>query len=224
MDRHRLIHLRRADRAAAKRIALVLTSLLALGAGAGQAAARPTAALGVGDTLVSRTFEVRVDTTAGVFTNAGAVSRPFEARIDTTGGVFTYRSATSRPFEVRNADAYAPFAYHQANSRALHPFVEWTAAAPAVVEEPLAFAFHPPMPNPARGGALLRFDLPVARKVTVDVLDVQGRRVRVLADRVAYAPGRYSLRLEKGRLPAGLYFVRVNAGEFAQTRRLVVLD
>ena len=61
-------------------------------------------------------------------------------------------------------------------------------------------------------------------QVTVDVLDVQGRRVRVLADRVAYAPGRYSLRLEKGRLPAGLYFVRVNAGEFAQTRRLVGLD
>jgi hypothetical protein len=105
----------------------------------------------------------------------------------------------------------------------LHSYSNWTAAAPAV-EAPLVFAFHPPMPNPARGGALLRFDLPVARKVTVDVLDVMGRRVRVLADRAAYAPGRYSLRFEKGRLPSGLYFVRLNAGEFGQTRRLVELE
>jgi hypothetical protein len=48
--------------------------------------------------------------------------------------------------------------------------------------------------------------------------------VRVLADRAPYAPGRYLLRLEKGRLPSGLYFVRLNAGEFGATRRLVIID
>lgn len=204
------------------------------------------ASLAVGDTTVSRVFEVRVDTTIGVpftyteahsrllearvdtlsgvaFAYHEAHSRPFEARVDTLAGVaFAYKEANSRLFELRHADAYAPFAYHEAYTRAFHAFGQLLPAA--VGDVPLVFAFHPPSPNPARGGALLRFELPVARKVTVDVLDVMGRRVRVLADRAAYAPGRYSLRLERGKLPSGLYFVRLAAGEFGQTRRLVVLE
>ena len=201
----------------------------------------------VGDTTVSRVFEVRVDTLLGVaFVYPDAHSRPLETRVDTPFGVaFAYTDAHSRPFEarvdtllgvpfaqreansrlvpVRHADAYAPFAYHEAYTRAFHAFGQ---LEPAAVDEtvPLVFAFHPPTPNPTRNGALLRFDLPVGRKVTVDVIDVLGRRVQVLADHAAYAPGRHSLRLSKGRLPSGLYFVRLNAGDFGRTRRLVVLE
>jgi hypothetical protein len=143
--------------------------------------------------------------------------------VDTLLGIpFAFHEANLRMFEQRHADAYVQWAYHEVHGWAFHAFGQLLPAP--FVEVPLVFAFYPPMPNPARGGALLRFDLPLARKVTVDVLDVMGRRVRVLADRASYAPGRYSLRLEKGRLPAGLYFVRLNAGEFGQTRRLVVLD
>jgi hypothetical protein len=214
-------------------------------AAAARSAAGPYSVLAVGDTIVSRLFAVRVDTTSGpiaysetigrvietrvdttlgaAFTFKEAHSRLFEARVDTLFGIpFAYREANSRVFELRHADAYVPWTYHEVHGRAFHAFGQLLPAA--VVDVPIIFAFHPPTPNPARGGALLRFDLPVARKVTVDVLDVMGRRVRVLADRAAYAPGRYSLRLEKGRLSSGLYFVRLNAGEFGQTRRLVVLD
>jgi hypothetical protein len=197
-------------------------------------------ALAVGDTIVSRMVAVRVDMGA-VFAYRDAISREFQLRSESAAALayheaisrefqlrsdsvaaFAYTEAFSREFEVRHAAVYVPFAYHEAFSRAFHA-MGYTPPAD-VTDLPLMFAFHPPSPNPSVGGALLRFDLPVRKTVTVDVLDVQGRRVQTLADRRAFPAGRHSLRMERGRLPSGLYFVRVLAGENHQTRRLVVIE
>ncbi|HET7225386.1 MAG TPA: M14 family zinc carboxypeptidase [Candidatus Eisenbacteria bacterium] len=88
-------------------------------------------------------------------------------------------------------------------------------------------AFDRPSPNPARGLARLAFDLPRAARVALDVLDVQGRRVRTLAA-APYAAGRYALAWDLaddlGRPVApGVYLARLAAGAQAITRPIVVL-
>ena len=89
------------------------------------------------------------------------------------------------------------------------------------VSVPEAFALHAPFPNPTRGGATVRFDLPAAAPVALAVYDVLGRRVAVLAegDRPA---GRHEARLPGGLAP-GSYLVRIEAGLDVAVRRLVVL-
>lgn len=93
---------------------------------------------------------------------------------------------------------------------------------------PSAVEMAPPAPNPARGTARLDFALPRAGRVRLDVLDLQGRRVRTLVDRALNA-GRFAfgwdLRADDGRhAAAGVYLVRLAAPGRTIVRRLVVLS
>src|SRR5207247_790106 len=56
----------------------------------------------------------------------------------------------------------------------------------------LAFRVQAPRPNPCLAGATVAFALPFAQRVTADVLDLAGRRVRSLADGT-FAAGPHAL-------------------------------
>jgi hypothetical protein len=101
--------------------------------------------------------------------------------------------------------------------------------APAAVGPTLSTALEltRPWPNPARSSAHLGFALPRAGALRLDVLDLQGRRVRTLANG-RYEAGRYALawdlRDDAGRPVApGVYLARLSGDTAAQTRRFVVL-
>jgi len=82
-------------------------------------------------------------------------------------------------------------------------------------------------PFPARGSVTIRFSLPEAESVTVNVFDVRGQRVRAL-DRRARAPGEHRIdwdgRNDRGHpVGAGLYFVRVSAKHNVSVARAVIV-
>ena len=92
------------------------------------------------------------------------------------------------------------------------------------------FFFAPPAPNPVRAteGVVFRFGLTTAATVRVAVYDLAGRLVR----RVRSAPmaaGEHTLRWDsrdetRHRVAAGVYLVRLQAGDHAAQRRLVVIE
>ena len=82
-------------------------------------------------------------------------------------------------------------------------------------------------PVPARSGVAIEFSLAEPGPVSVDVLDVSGRRVARLAHGTMGAGG-HSLRWEgrddSGRdAPAGIYFVRFVSARGMDVRRLPLL-
>jgi hypothetical protein len=85
---------------------------------------------------------------------------------------------------------------------------------------PLAFALHPAWPNPAHGSAALRFDLPRAVRVRLEVFDLAGRRLASLVDGPMPA-GRHARTWAPRGSPTGVFFCRLRAGDFDVTRRLV---
>jgi hypothetical protein len=83
------------------------------------------------------------------------------------------------------------------------------------------------VPNPVRDGALLAFSLSHPAKASLCLYDVSGRRVKTLTHRPREA-GYHIIRWdgddEAGHpVPPGIYFYRLNAGEFTQTRSMVVV-
>jgi hypothetical protein len=85
-----------------------------------------------------------------------------------------------------------------------------------------------PVPNPARSAISMGLELPTVTRVTVRAFDVSGRMVRELIDGVVGAGVTHvgwDLRRRSGtRVPAGLYFVRMETTHDTHFRRLVVLD
>ena len=83
------------------------------------------------------------------------------------------------------------------------------------------------MPNPFADQTEIRFGLPTAADVTIDIFDVAGRRVRSDVMRAVPAGwGSYPFDATNdagSRLGGGVYFVKVTAGGTAQTGKLVVL-
>jgi hypothetical protein len=55
------------------------------------------------------------------------------------------------------------------------------ATDPGAGPTPIQFALHPSQPNPSRGPSLIRFDLPQATDLKLEIFDVHGRRIYELA-------------------------------------------
>jgi hypothetical protein len=103
------------------------------------------------------------------------------------------------------------------------------AAAPPVTA-PAQIRLLAPYPNPSPGGSVrILFDLPSSGRVSAQVLDLAGHRVRTLALDRELSGGRQALEWDglsdgRARVPAGVYFIRVRAGRHADGRRLVLLE
>ena len=64
--------------------------------------------------------------------------------------------------------------------------------------------------------------MPEAGEVTVELVDLLGRRVAVLAEG-PHAVGRHQVEIEPGALAAGAYLVRMRAGSFVASERVTVV-
>jgi hypothetical protein len=91
---------------------------------------------------------------------------------------------------------------------------------------PVAYALAPIRPNPFSTMTTIRFDIADPGALRLEVFDVSGRLVVRLVDEPRPA-GRFDLvwdgRDQAGHAVAGLYFVRLEAGDFTATRKLVLL-
>jgi hypothetical protein len=92
---------------------------------------------------------------------------------------------------------------------------------------PHVLTFARPSPNPAQGPITLRFALPNAALVRLDIYDVNGRRVRQLGSAtrpVGEHTTAWDLRDEAGRaVRAGLYFARLEVDGFVLTQKFATL-
>jgi hypothetical protein len=92
---------------------------------------------------------------------------------------------------------------------------------------PLRYALHANVPNPFNPTTLIRYELPEAGPVRLDIYNVRGARVRRLVaahqeagDRTAAWDGRDDA---GAAVTSGIYFYRLAAGPFTATRKMVLL-
>jgi hypothetical protein len=84
-------------------------------------------------------------------------------------------------------------------------------------------ALGPVQPNPARARVAVGFTLPAAGAVTLEVLDVRGRRVAAPLEQAWRAAGPQTVGIGTGALAPGVYFVRLGYAGERRTARLAVV-
>ncbi len=92
----------------------------------------------------------------------------------------------------------------------------------AGVSIPFRFALFQNHPNPFNPSTSVGFRLPVPGSVTVKVYDVMGREVAVLADRL-FSAGSHRLEWNATGFESGVYFCRIQAGDFTAVRKMVLM-
>ena len=95
------------------------------------------------------------------------------------------------------------------------------------VELPDHFSLHQNYPNPFNPNTMLRYDLPELSFVTLTIYDLLGRTVITLVNRIE-EPGYKSIvwnATDKLNRPvsAGVYLYRIEADNFRQTRKMILL-
>ena len=87
---------------------------------------------------------------------------------------------------------------------------------------PNQFALNQNYPNPFNPSTVISYQLPVNSDVTLKIYDVLGKEVTTLVNEDKPA-GSYQIDFNAGGLSSGIYFYRLQAGDFVQTRKMILL-
>ena len=93
---------------------------------------------------------------------------------------------------------------------------------------PETFMLHPAYPNPFNPITSLRYDLAEQAQVTLTIYDLIGREVTQLVNNTTQEAGYRSVQWNAtdsfgNPVSAGVYLYQIQAGEFVQTRKMVLL-
>ncbi|MBC6951107.1 T9SS C-terminal target domain-containing protein, partial [candidate division KSB1 bacterium] len=86
---------------------------------------------------------------------------------------------------------------------------------------PEDFMLEQNYPNPFNPATTIAFYLPRSGRVSLKIIDVAGREVMTLADRFMKA-GRHEATFEAQGIASGVYFYRLQMGDFSLTKKLVL--
>lgn len=87
---------------------------------------------------------------------------------------------------------------------------------------PTEFYLSQNYPNPFNPSTSIQYAISSKQFVTLKIYDLLGREVSTLINR-EIGPGNYTIKFDAGSLPSGVYFYRLKAGSFIQTRKMVLI-
>jgi hypothetical protein len=87
---------------------------------------------------------------------------------------------------------------------------------------PASYELSQNYPNPFNPTTVISYQLSAVSEVNLKIYDLLGREVAILVDEVKPA-GTYSVRWEASHFSSGVYFYRLQAGHFVDTKKLVLI-
>jgi hypothetical protein len=88
---------------------------------------------------------------------------------------------------------------------------------------PAVFRLEQNYPNPFNPTTIIRYALPARTYVTLSVFNALGQQVGTLVNDTQEA-GYHEVRFDGRSLATGVYFYRLQTGDFIQTRKMLLLE
>lgn len=97
---------------------------------------------------------------------------------------------------------------------------------PTAIDEPMgmpeAFELLPSYPNPFNASTTIHYLLPSASEVSIDVYDILGNHLETLCDDYQTA-GYKQVTWRADKYSSGVYFFRIQAGDFSKGEKITLL-
>ena len=90
-------------------------------------------------------------------------------------------------------------------------------------EVPNAYSLSQNYPNPFNPSTSIRFALPKATNVTLKVYNVNGQEVATLINNTMFNAGINEYTFDASQLSTGIYFYTIQAGDFKDTKKMVLI-
>ena len=97
-----------------------------------------------------------------------------------------------------------------------------TSSEQISTELPDRFELYQNYPNPFNPSTTIRYTLPKSSFVSLRIYDVLGREVKTLFSGYRNA-GNYSDVFDASNFSSGVYFYKISAGEFTETKSMVLI-
>ena len=92
---------------------------------------------------------------------------------------------------------------------------------PATSNIPTKFVLYQNYPNPFNPQTTIKFAVPKSEQVTLKIYDLLGREVWSYKD--FKTAGNYSVTFDGSNLASGVYFYRIEAGNFIESKKMVLV-
>ncbi len=90
-------------------------------------------------------------------------------------------------------------------------------------ELPFLYALYQNYPNPFNPATSINFDLPERNIVTLTIYNILGEVISVPVNNESKPAGRYSVEFDASNLPSGVYYYELKAGQYAETKKMVLV-
>ncbi|MCX6168229.1 MAG: T9SS type A sorting domain-containing protein [Ignavibacteriales bacterium] len=97
-----------------------------------------------------------------------------------------------------------------------------TTSVKKLDEIPTGFALQQNYPNPFNPSTTIRYQIPKESKVTLKIFDILGREVATLVN-MQQGVGSYEVNFNAMKFASGVYIYRISAGDFMQTKKMMLL-
>ncbi len=86
----------------------------------------------------------------------------------------------------------------------------------------MRFSLIKTIPNPFNPSTTIKFSIPKQSYVKLKIYDILGKKIAALVNEEK-ASGIYEANLNPANLSSGVYFYRLQAGNFVETKKMVLL-
>jgi hypothetical protein len=88
---------------------------------------------------------------------------------------------------------------------------------------PTKFSLSQNFPNPFNPTTIILFDLPKKSQVSLKIYDLLGREIATLVNNEEMPAGSYLKEFNASHLTSGVYFYRLQADQYTETKKLVLM-
>jgi hypothetical protein len=104
----------------------------------------------------------------------------------------------------------------------IRPLSEFTDVTKDVTDLHKDFALSQNYPNPFNPSTVISYSLPSSSNVKLVVYNAIGQTIKTLES--GYKPaGNYSINFNASDLPSGIYFYKLEAGQFSQIKKMIII-